>query len=171
MKYILIITAMLSTVAATAPAQIVLQKAVISQAGGTVTNGTTVMQYTVTQPVVGVASNGQTIGQFGFWTIQNGVAVAGVRNALAVGQINSLSVYPNPAQGQVKIELTASAVGSLDLGLYDDGGRFIRSIYSGTSSTGTTSYRFDASGLASGSYFIAASMPGALVQTKLTVVK
>ncbi|HET9135184.1 MAG TPA: T9SS type A sorting domain-containing protein [Candidatus Kapabacteria bacterium] len=170
MKTILLITAMVLTVVATASAQIVLQKAVISQAGGTATNGTTTLQYTVSQPVVGTAVNTQMIGQFGFWSVQNGVA-AGIHNTVAASAINALTVFPNPAQGQVKIELVTAATGSVDLGLYDDGGRFITSIYSGNASIGTTNYRFDVSGLASGTYFIAASMPGSLVQTKLSVVK
>jgi len=169
MKNILLIIAMLLAIAATASAQIILEKAVVSQAGGTAVNGTIALQYTVSQPVVGVASNGKTIGQFGFWSVENGVA--GVHASLAAGPVNSITVFPNPAQGQVKIDLTTTASGSVDLALYDDGGRLIRSIYSGKNSTGTTSYRFDASGLASGSYFIAASMPGALVQTKLTIIK
>ena len=163
------ITVTILLIAATTSAQVLLQRAVVSQAGGMASNGTTTLQYTVSQPAVGVVHNIQTIGQFGFWNVANGVA--SVRSTSASGPIQSLLLYPNPSQGEVKVDVALSTSGSLDLVLYDDGGRMVKSIYSGKSASGVVTYRFDASSLASGSYFIAAKSPGALLQTKLTVVK
>lgn len=165
----ILITITILFFAATASAQIILQRAVTSQAGGMASNGTINLQYTVSQTAVGMAANNQTVGQFGFWTAP--ITIASVHNSNGAGPIRSVSLFPNPAQGEVRIDLSLAASGSLDIILYDDAGKTIRTIYSGTSPAGSSSYRFDASQLASGSYFIAARMPGALLQTKLNVVK
>src|SRR5688500_1709660 len=80
---------------ATASAQTKLEKAVISNGGGIAVNGAMRAEATIAQPAIGVASNGQTVGQFGFWTADAGV-VLGVTERGA-GAITRVALAPNPA--------------------------------------------------------------------------
>lgn len=148
--------------------QIMLQRAVVSNSGGSSSNGTTQMNYTVGQTATGYASNGQTVGHFGFWTTNTVNSSVAATNA---GAINSLSLSPNPASNEVSINVNLSTTGNMDLLLYDASGHLIQTISSGKREAGSFTQRFDARSLSSGAYFVAARVPGALVQSKLNVVK
>jgi hypothetical protein len=151
-----------------ANSQIMLQKAVVSNAGGTASNGTMNLNYTVGQTATGVASNGQTVGHFGFWTSN---APASSVTASGAGSINSLSLSPNPASNEVSIRISSANQGNMDLLLYDASGHLVQTIFSGKREAGNFIQHFDTRSLSSGTYFVAARVPGALVQTKLNVVK
>jgi hypothetical protein len=149
-------------------AQIMLQRAVVSNGGGAASNGTTNGMFIVGQTATGTASNGTTVGQFGFITsptAANSVAGSGA------GSITSLALSPNPASDNVNINMTLTNAGNVDLLLYDASGHLVSTLYSGNKEAGLNTFRIDAKTLSSGTYFVAARVPGALVQTKLDVVK
>jgi len=149
-------------------AQVMLKKAVISNGGGFATNGSTNGLFIAGQSATGTASNSQTIGHFGFFAAPGAVSMV---KSEAAGSISSVIVSPNPASEDSRITITLANSGDLDLFLYDASGHFIRTIYSGKREAGLLNFRLDAKSLSSGAYFIAARMPGALVQTKFNVVK
>lgn len=159
---------MLLAIASISAAQVVLQKAVIANAGGRAANSTTRLDYTVGEPAVGIASNGATKGQFGFW---NAATFTSSVKANAAGPIEEVTVYPNPGGGTITVDVQLRAAGNLDLALYDEAGRLVTKMFSGKKSNGRHSFRYDAGELASGTYFVAALAPGALVQTRLTVTR
>ena len=152
----------------TAGAQIMLKKAAVDNGGGIATNGTTSAALVAGQTAAGTASNSQMVGHFGFIAVPTAINAV---EASGVGAINSVSISPNPASGDVHINVTLASPQSIDLLLYDASGRFISTIYSGKKDAGTFSQHFDTKSLSSGAYFVAARIPGALVQSKLNVVK
>jgi hypothetical protein len=149
-------------------AQVMLQKAVVSNGAGVATNGTTNGIFVVGQTAAGTATNGQIVGQFGFLTTPP-AAINAVNNS--AGPITSLSVTPNPASNDVVISVSLANTENIDLFLYDATGNLISTIFSGKKGSGSFTARLDARTLSSGTYFIAARVPGALLQTKLNVVK
>jgi hypothetical protein len=163
--FIAILCLFLSEVAS---AQVMLQKAVVSNGGGVATNGTTNAALIAGQTAAGSASNGQINGHFGFFTNANAVNSV---NAASAGAITSLQLSPNPASDQTSISITLANSGSIDLLLYDAAGHLIATLFSGKKDAGTFIQRLDTKTLASGAYFIAARIPGAMMQTKLDVVK
>ncbi len=157
----------LSVLGQEASAQMRLQKAVISDAGGKASNTSMKLDYTVGQTATGRASNGTTTGQFGFWNAKP--LASSVRNENSAGAIHSMTISPNPSVADINIEVNLTSPGNLDLLLYDATGRFITTIYSGKGNSGVSSIRFDGKDLSSGAYFVTARVPGAIVQSKLTI--
>ncbi len=145
-----------------------LQKAVISNGGGVATNGTTNGEFVVGQTATGTSSNAQMTGQFGFFATPNAVNSVATQGA---GGISSLGIIPNPASDEVSINVTLANADNIDLILYDASGHLISTIFSGKKEAGSFTQRFEVRSLASGAYFVAARIPGALLQTKLNVVK
>jgi hypothetical protein len=156
----------ISTLSATA--QIVLQKAVIANGGGSVANGTTRLEYTVGESAVGVASNSMTIGRFGFW---NAATFASLVKGDQAGSIKTVTIHPNPASNTIVIGVDLTKSGNLDLRLYDETGHLVSTLYSGKQTAGSHTIRADIHQLATGTYFIAALVPGGLLQSRLTVVR
>ncbi|MDP4221104.1 MAG: T9SS type A sorting domain-containing protein [Bacteroidota bacterium] len=149
-------------------AQINLRKAVISNGGSASLNGSTIGLFVVGQTAAGTASNGQTTGQFGFF---NSAAASSAVSGSGAGAINSVRISPNPAANEVKATVTILSAGIVDLLIYDASGHLISTVYSGRKEAGTFTVEFNAAALSSGAYYLAARMPGALVQTKFDVVK
>ena len=152
-----------------ASAQMRLQKAVISDAGGKASNSSMKLDYTVGQTATGKASNGTTTGQFGFWNAKT--LAASVRNDNGAGTIHSVTISPNPSAADINVEVNLTSAGNLDLLLHDASGRFIATIYSGKGNSGVSTIRFDGKDLASGAYFVTARVPGAILQSKLNIIR
>jgi hypothetical protein len=152
-----------------ASGQTVLDRAVISSGGGTATTTSSRLDYTIAEPATGVASNGQTVGQFGFWmsgattTLGTGEAVAGV--------ITSLRLGPNPASDVTRLTLTLAAPSTVELTLHDATGRELSRRALGRLNAGEHVMTVDLAGLASGAYSLVALVDGALLRTQLTVVR
>ena len=149
-------------------AQVVLQKVVISNAGGQTANSTTRLNYTVGETAVGVASNGTTIGRFGFWHSPTLAASVQEHAAAAIGKV---SVYPNPASSTVSIDVRMRSHNQLELRLYTSAGELVTSFFSGKKNAGDHSFRANIGHLSSGKYYIAALTPGGLIQTPLTIIR
>ena len=151
-----------------AQAQVVLQKAVISNGGGAATNGTTNGMFIVGQTATGTATNAQTTGHFGFFAAPSTPSSV---TGSGAGPISAVAISPNPATDNVNVNVTMANTGNLDVLLYDASGHLVSTLFSGRKDAGISTFRLDAKSLSSGVYFVAARVPGALVQTKLDVVK
>ena len=164
-KYIFILIASASSLCT---AQTRLSRAVVSDAGGRTSNGTKTMDYTIGQAATGTASSANMKGSFGFWN--NAVPTSGVAPEGA-GPISSISISPNPATSSADVRVSLASSGKLDLGLYDASGRLVSTIYSGTANAGSFSAHIDAKSFASGAYYLAARMPGALLESRVSIVR
>jgi hypothetical protein len=153
-----------------ASAQVMLEKAVVSNGGGRATGAASIVDYTIGQPVVGRASNGSTIGEFGFWNASTS-APASVDYTTGAGSVTAATVAPNPAREKSELQLVLAKRGQVDVVLYDVNGRAVGTLYSGEQSEGAFSLPIDLAGVASGTYYVAVSVPGAIVQRPLTVVR
>lgn len=81
--------------------------------------------------------------------------ITGIENNELPDEIGLLAFYPNPFRGQAHLEVSFRQGGSLQVELVDVLGRTIRTVYSGTVSSGETLRQaVSASGLAPGVYFI-----------------
>lgn len=147
-----------------------LQKVVIGSGGGTSSNGTVTMSYTVGQAVTGTATNGTTRGTFGFWTAVS--QVSAVEDVVEVGGVTLASISPNPVMGdEGRIELQIARMGDVEVFLYDPLGEQIQSLYSGTVQAGSIVIPFSVADLTTGVYFVAVRVPGGLIQQPVSVIK
>jgi hypothetical protein len=151
-------------------AQVIMERAVVGTGGGRIAGSTMTMDLTIGQPVVGRAASSATVGEFGFWS--NPLVISSAPGpGVAAGPVTALDVTPNPVTESATIEVTLARSGPVDVVLYDMNGRGARTLYSGTRSAGRFSIPLDPAGLASGSYFVAVSVPGGLLQHPVTVVR
>lgn len=165
----ILIGAGLLAVATVSPAQVMLRKAVVASGGTLATNGTTAGGMTVGQAVQGTASNGQTVGRFGFWSTALAASSSSVSSAPAMSV--SIQEWPNPTDGTATARITLTSAGALELGLYDVTGKEVRAISSGAHTSGTFDVPLDLSGLPNGRYILAARLPGQLVEQPISIVK
>src|SRR6185369_1270182 len=121
---------------------------------------------TIGQAIVGTASNSTQKAQLGFWTTALPGQKQGV-SSLPEMQL-SIQIWPNPASKDCKVTVIASS-NEIDIRLFDLTGKEVKTIYSGPSTA--TSHSFSVADLAAGSYIIAASSPGQLVEKMISVVK
>ena len=163
--------ALLYAVAGSAQAQVMLKKAVISNVGGRVGGSTTTLEYTIGQTVAGRASNATTVGQFGFWFSPSVSGPSSVDVETGAGGVMAAQVSPNPARERTTLAMVLGKSGDLEVGLYDVNGRLVSRLYSGERGAGSFDLPIDLTGVASGQYYVAISVPGALLQRGLTVVR
>lgn len=170
MKRLMLMLALGAAAVSGAQAQVMLEKAVVANGGGRSMGSASMIDYTIGQPVVGRASNGTTIGEFGFWSASTS-APASVDYTTGAGSVSAATVAPNPAREKAELQLVLSRRGQVDVVLYDVNGRAVSTIYSGDHAEGAFSLPVDLAGVASGTYYVAVSVPGAIVQRPLTVVR
>ena len=149
-------------------AQVMLQKGVISSTAGSASNSTTNAGVTAGQPVIGTVSNSQMIANMGFWT-PGTASAAGV--ATAVNMQLAVNIYPNPVSDVATANITLASASNLDVELFDVNGIEVKSVFTGNSRNGVRSFNIDLSGLASGSYILAARIPGQIVETRVSVIR
>lgn len=150
-------------------AQTRMEKGVISTGGGRTSSATKFFDYTIGQPVVGVASSSTTVGQFGFWNLV--LAPSSVDVTTGAGGVTALSVSPNPMVDDGTIRVILARSGPVEVVLYDVNGRAVRTLLSDDRPAGELILSFDGKGLAAGTYFVAVSVPGALLERPVTVVR
>lgn len=155
--------------AATAMAQTRMEKAVVATGGGRTSSTSTFMDYTVGQQVAGLATSTTTRGQFGFWNVL--LAPSSVDVTTGAGGVTALSVEPNPIVDRGTVEVTLALSGPVDVALYDMSGRKLATLFSGSRSAGTFEVPLEGAGLGSGTYFVTVSVPGALLQRPVTIVR
>ncbi|MCB2213080.1 T9SS type A sorting domain-containing protein [bacterium] len=78
--------------------------------------------------------------------------------------------YPNPFNPSTSVAVMLAEAAQLTVKVYDVQGREVTTLAHGTFAAGTHSLTFDAHGLASGVYFLRATVPGQLVQTRKLVL-
>lgn len=152
-------------------AQMRLEKAVIATGGGTTQSQTMRMSYTIGQPVIGMADNGTTQGMFGFWNSALVNTPSGIQYQDGAGTIATVQITPNPVVSDAQIEVELTRGGNLEIGLYGLNGQLLEQLISAERPAGKTVIPFDAGRFPSGSYFITISVPGAMLQTTLTIVR
>jgi Secretion system C-terminal sorting domain len=149
-------------------AQVMLQKGVISSGVSSASNSTMNAGITAGQPVIGNVSNSQMIANMGFWAPE-ATSAAGVAQT-AIMQL-SVDIFPNPVSNVATANITLVNASDLDVRLFDITGKEVKSIFSGNASSGTRSFTIDLSGLASGSYILAARIPGQIVESRVSLVR
>lgn len=82
---------------------------------------------------------------------REGLNGAGKKNEGAVLSVTGIT--PNPASDLVRIDYSAGATGDVEIGLYDAGGRLIRSMPVGAPGAGDHTAELSVAGLASGTYY------------------
>ncbi len=86
-------------------------------------------------------------------------------------QLFEIRTTPNPSSDIVRIEYTLPEMATLDLGIYDMAGRFMKAITHGTQLKGTYFYNVDVKDLAAGVYNVILNSSKGSFSTKITVVK
>jgi hypothetical protein len=166
-RFMVILTCLICVGAFDASAQMMLSKAVVSSGGTMATNGNQQAGMTAGQPVVGTASNGQTVAHFGFWNGTQSTSSVAAGPALNV----SMQTWPNPAGDLATVRVNLTTAANLDLRLFDINGKQVSMISSGDHPAGTFDMAIDLSGLASGSYVLAARLPGQLLEQSISVIR
>lgn len=150
-----------------ASAQTMLERAVISPAGGHAANSTTMLDATIAQPATGIATNGQTVMQYGFWNT-SALAPLGVQSTATSGF--DLTLSPNPAMTQSSAVVTIPQPTSITMSLIDDKGAVVQQITDTKYSAGSHTVPIDLSTVSSGSYTLAVRGQGVLLTKRLTVI-
>ncbi|GBE29218.1 hypothetical protein BMS3Bbin04_00230 [bacterium BMS3Bbin04] len=83
----------------------------------------------------------------------------------------TVDAYPNPFNSTTNVRYSLSKPGEVSLDIYDLLGRHVVSLFTGRQSQGTHEVMFDASDLASGSYFLRLEADKHSVNRKLILVK
>jgi hypothetical protein len=91
-----------------------------------------------------------------------------VRSGNAISNV-SLTVVPNPVEGNARINFELSSPMNCSLTIYDSRGVVIRQILSAVLPAGAQSINYPISGLADGDYFIVLSTLNGVSRAKLTV--
>ncbi len=80
----------------------------------------------------------------------------------SLGDFNLSSAYPNPFNPTTTISVALPETGDLTVTVYNVTGQLVATLANGQTNAGMHSYVFDASDLASGLYFVRATVPGEL---------
>ncbi len=83
----------------------------------------------------------------------------------------SLNVYPNPFNPSTTIYYLLTKAGPVELGLFDVSGRKLYTLRYGYQPVGEHRYRFDATNLASGTYFCVLNTADEILRSRLLLVK
>jgi photosystem II stability/assembly factor-like uncharacterized protein len=81
------------------------------------------------------------------------------------------NAYPNPFNSATTIEYTIQKPGEVTVAVYDILGRHVTTLFDGLRAPGTHEAQFDASDLASGSYFLRLETNEQTVNRRLTLIK
>jgi hypothetical protein len=82
----------------------------------------------------------------------------------------SMSTYPNPFNSQTTVTLSLPQPAMLNVFVFNIAGRQVATLATGTRAAGSHTLTFDASGLASGVYFVRATVSGQLDQAQKIVL-
>lgn len=155
--------------AVSAAGQTRMEKAVVAIGGGRTAGTGTRMDYTIGQQVAGRAQSATTVGEFGFWSIAS--SALSVDPEEGAGIVTALTISPNPASSRSSVEIGLARSGEVEVALYDMTGRKAFDLFTGVRPAGRFTLPLDVTGLASGTYYIAVSTPGAMLQRMVTVVR
>ncbi len=146
-----------------------LEKAVISAGGGEASNFSTNLNLTVGQPVVGITSSSTYIAMLGFWNtaLQQASSVPVLPGEEQV----AMTVAPHPVSGEgSEVTLNVARSGKVKVMLYDALGNEVKTLLKREHSGGEIHLNIDGRSLPSGTYYIAVTAPGVLLQRPISVV-
>ncbi|MCB2213083.1 T9SS type A sorting domain-containing protein [bacterium] len=106
-----------------------------------------------------------TRGELSFPAAEANHTAQQVPRQFEVGQ-----AYPNPFNPSTTIDVSLADAVNLTVTVYDVQGREVATLAKGAHTAGLHSFSFDASGLASGVYFLRANVPGQLNETRKLVL-
>jgi len=152
-----------------AAAQVHIVKSVLGSGGAFASDGSLVINGTVGQPAIGLATNGSTSGSFGFWSTS--IQELSVHAETGVAALEAMRILPNPATSNAEVRVELNMPGHVDVDVYDPLGRVVVKLFAGEHETGTLVVPLDVSTLASGTYYVAVTAPGSVLQLPLTVLK
>jgi hypothetical protein len=116
-----------------------------------------------------MATNGITVGQFGFWTTSASIVLSAETER--AGAITSLRLTPNPVVTTSRLSLSLTKATDVAIDLFDARGSRVASRSLGRLGAGEHDVALDFSGLASGSYSLSASVDGAMTRIPHTIVR
>ena len=82
----------------------------------------------------------------------------------------SLHHFPNPASGEITIDLQHATADQVEIMLFDVTGREVRAVFEGTVPPGKTNFSVDVSGLAAGVYILKVTADPKASQTRKVVI-
>jgi len=156
MKHTLILALALLLCAATATAQVGLDRSVVSAGGGTTASGNHTLRFTVGQPAVGLVSGNLYDLSIGFWTAGLGDFTAAPDDDLP--KIFSLDQnYPNPFNPMTVIRFSLPEAAPVTLTVYNVRGQRVRTLLDEDRAAGRHEVQWDGTddhgrGLSSGTY-------------------
>ena len=152
-----------------AMAQVRIVKSVMGSGGTLASDGSIVINATVGQPAIGFATSGSTSGSFGFWSTT--LTEGSVHALTGISAIEAMRILPNPATSNAEVRVELNMPGHVEVHVYDPLGRDVLTLFAGERETGTLVLPLDVSTLASGTYYVAVTAPGSVLQVPLTVMK
>jgi hypothetical protein len=84
---------------------------------------------------------------------------------------NTISIVPNPAKGNLNIDLNLSQNAEVEMKLFDLSGKEISGIYKGHANAGIIRNNFNLENIPQGIYFVKANINGVTVCEKVSVIK
>jgi photosystem II stability/assembly factor-like uncharacterized protein len=110
------------------------------------------------------------------WTLMVGSAPLAVRETAAPPQIQLSGPRPQPSRGAVRLELELPRATSLDVAIYDAGGRRVRALASGSRAAGRQALTWDGTDdrgrtVAPGVFFVRANAGGAIATRRVIRVR
>jgi len=93
----------------------------------------------------------------------------GVDESIANEYIGEFLLYPNPATGQLNLEMQIKQSSSVQIDIYDLQGRLVKSIFNGQLSGGLRNLNTNISGIREGFYFVVIKANGQRLTKKLMV--
>lgn len=135
---------LLVVIPAPAHAQLTLERVVIGQGGGQMSNGSLVMNLTIGEPITGSASSGALTVNFGYWWSVL-VTTAGVQDAPQGVAYAFGRNAPNPftTRTQISYVIPAGQRVPVFIGVYDVRGALVRTLVRETQGAGTFSVAWD----------------------------
>jgi len=103
------------------------------------------------------------------------VSAAGLSIPLSGGRVALSSPLPNPSGGRTSFSVMLAEAGTLDIGVFDAGGRRIATVFHGSAAAGVRTFSWDGrrdSGVAAGSglFFVRAESQGTKVTSKIMLL-
>lgn len=139
-----------------ASAQTEIRSSVIASGGGVTSGGGIMINGTIGQPIIGVATSGTATVFQGFWFTPSpgkpGASSVATEHNASTGIV--AEAYPNPCSVGSVLRIALGSSSKLRAGLYDLMGKEIAVLYDGESEGGELRIRLDVGSIPAGQYMI-----------------
>lgn len=106
------------------------------------------------------------LSQFGYLD-----ETVGIDENLSPVSVDLLNCYPNPFNPETNITFTLSKNEQIKLAIFNERGELVTNLYSGNLNSGNHSFKFDATGLTSGTYFYQLKTANSTYNKKMVLIK